>query len=321
MTISGSSAMRITRRAALFGLAAIAGLGPVQAFAGDRVRLSGRAFGTTWSVIARDTGDPQVLAEKIRAMLAGIDAEMSPFRPNSALTRFNTDAPELRVSGDFTTVARAALDMALISDGAFDPTVGPAVARYGFGPIRGRAGSSNGNWRRIACGDGRLSRQGNVTLDLCGIAKGFAVDRLAELVGAASAAFIVEIGGEIRAQGDWPVGIADPDKGGVHSRIRLGSAAVATSGDAVNRYDIGGRRYSHTIDPATGEPVPGDIASVSVIAESAMRADALATALLVMGEKRGLAFADSQSVGALYLIRDNGALRPGFNAGFAAHLI
>lgn len=317
MTISESRPMTITRRNALFGLAAIAGLGPLKAFASDRMRLSGRAFGTTWHVVARDLAAPEALAARIGALLDGIDAEMSPFRPDSSLTRFNTTAPKVAVSDDFAKVARAALGMARISGGAFDPTVGPAVGRYGFGPIRG----DPGDWRRIACEEGSLMRQGGVTLDLCGIAKGFAVDRLAELVGTEATDFIVEIGGEIRAQGDWPVGIADPDKGGVHSRVRLDSNAVATSGDAVNRYDIGGRRYSHTIDPATGEPVAGNIASVSVIAESAMRADALATALLVMGEERGLAFADGQRVGALYLIRDGDGLRASANAAFAAHMI
>ncbi len=317
MTISESSPMRITRRSALFGLAAIAGLGPMKAFAAGRVRLSGRAFGTTWHVVARDLAAPEALAPRIGALLDEIDAQMSPFRPDSALTRFNMTAPRVRVSGDFAEVAQAALDMARISDGAFDPTVGPAVARYGFGPIRGRAG----DWRQIACADGHLLRQGSVTLDLCGIAKGFAVDRLAELVSTQTSDFIVEIGGEIRTKGDWPVGIADPDKGGVHSRIRLGSCAVATSGDAVNHYDIGGRRYSHTIDPATGKPVADNIASVSVIAESAMHADALATALLVMGEERGLAFADEQGVGALYLIRDRGLLRASMNTAFKSHMI
>lgn len=317
MTISESSPMRITRRSAVFGLAAIAGLGPLKAFAADRVRLSGRAFGTTWHVLARDLAAPEALAPRIGALLDDIDAQMSPFRPGSALTRFNTTAPRVAVSGDFAEVAQAALDMARISHGAFDPTVGPAVARYGFGPIRGRAG----DWRQIACADGHLLRRGSVTLDLCGIAKGFAVDRLAELVSTQTSDFIVEIGGEIRTQGDWSVGIADPDKGGVHSRIRLGSGAVATSGDAVNHYDIGGHRYSHTIDPATGEPVANNIASVSVIAESAMHADALATALLVMGEERGLAFANEQGVGALYLIRDRGLLRASANTAFKSHMI
>jgi len=317
MTISESSPMRVTRRSVLFGLAAIAGSGPLNAFAADRVHLSGRAFGTTWHVVARDLAAPEALALRIGSLLDDIDAQMSPFRPDSALTRFNAAAPRVAVSGDFAEVAQAALDMARISDGAFDPTVGPAVARYGFGPIRGRAG----HWRQIACANGQLSRQGSVTLDLCGIAKGFAVDRLAKLVSTQTFDFIVEIGGEIYAQGDWPVGIGNPDKGGVHSRIRLGAGAVATSGDAVNHYDVGGRRYSHTIDPATGEPVADNIASVSVIAESAMHADALATALLVMGEERGLAFADEQGVGALYLIRDRGLLRASANTAFKSHTI
>ncbi len=316
MTTSGSRPMRITRRRTLFGLAML-GL-PLPALAGGPARLSGRAFGTGWSVAARDLPDPEALARRIAAALAAIDAQMSPFRPDSTLTRFNTSHPALAVPQDFARVARAALEMARASGGAFDPTVGPAVNRYGFGPIRGDF--APGGWRRIACEGGRLIRQGAVTLDLCGIAKGFAVDRLAEILAAETAEFVVEIGGEIRAQGEWPVGIADPLRGGVHSRIRLTSGAVATSGDAVNGYDAGGRRWSHTIDPATGRPVAGGLASVSVIAPTAMQADALATALLVMGEERGLAFAREQDAGAMYLIREGQGLRASLNPAFAAHL-
>ncbi|RWR21182.1 FAD:protein FMN transferase [Sinirhodobacter populi] len=318
MMTSGS---RPTRRLVLAGLAGV-GLMPGAALAGERLRLSGRAFGTDWHVVTPGLTDPRATARRIAATLAQVDRAMSPFRPDSEITRFNTLMPAMQVSPDFARVAGAALATAQASGGAFDPTVGPAVHRYGFGPI---TGPERADWRRIACEGDRLTREGAVTLDLCGIAKGYAADRIADLLRAETGDFLIEIGGEIRAEGlaadgGWPIGIADPLAGGVHDRIRLREGAVATSGDAVNRIDMGGRRYSHTIDPATRAPVRGDIASVSVIAETAMRADALATALWVMGEERGLDFAQAQGVGVLYLIRDAGGLRAASNAAFAAHL-
>ena len=317
MTISGSEKMKLTRRNALFGLA-VAGL-PLPAFAGTRSRLSGRAFGTTWTVIAEDLRDPEAVAAKVRAALGAIDAEMSPFRTDSALSRFNGGAGVVAVSNDFEEVTRAALAVAAASGGACDPSVGPAVHRYGFGPIEGNFRA--GGWRDICCEDGRLWSDVPVTLDLCGIAKGFAVDRLSALLSEESDSFIVEIGGEIRAQGSWPVGIADPVAGGIHRRIRLRAGAVATSGDAINGFDIGGRRWSHVIDPLTGAPVENRVASVSVLAPSAMLADAMATALMVMGEQRGLTFAARHGLGAFFLIREGAGLRASHNATFAAQLI
>ncbi|OWJ73357.1 FAD:protein FMN transferase [Haematobacter missouriensis] len=318
MMISGSETMRLTRRSVFLGLAAVAGL-PQMAQAGEASRLSGRAFGTGWTALAEGLRDPERVAQRIRATLEAVDAEMSPFRPDSALSRFNAGGQDLPVSSDFEHVTRAALMVAAASGGACDPSVGPAVHRFGFGPIQGTY--QPGGWQAIRCAEGRLWSEGPVTLDLCGIAKGFAVDRLAAVLGEESPSFIVEIGGEIFAQGDWPVGIADPLAGGVRSRIRLRDAAVATTGDAVNGFSHGGRRWSHVIDPATGAPVANDIASVSVIAPTAMQADALATALMVMGEERGLAFAAEQRVGALFLIRDSGGLRVRHNTVFAAHII
>ena len=317
MTISGSEPMRPTRRSVLFGIA-LAGL-PLPAFAGSRTRLSGRAFGTTWTVISAVLRDPVAITDRIRTALTAIDTEMSPFLPDSVLSRFNTGLRTISVSVDFEHVTRAALAVAATSGGACDPSVGPAVHRYGFGPIRGtfRAGA----WQAIRCEGGQLTADAPVTLDLCGIAKGFAVDKLTDILAQETDDFIVEIGGEIRAYGNWPVGILNPLTGSVHSRIRLSSNAVATSGDAINGFDHGGRRWSHVIDPATGKPVANGIASVSVIAPDAMGADAMATALMVMGENQGIAFAEAQNLGALFLIRDGNGLRARHNAAFAARLI
>lgn len=314
--------MRMTRRAMLTGLAALAGAGvmPLAAGAGEVTRIAGRAFGGGWTVTAPGMADPQALARRVAALLAEVDRQMSPFRADSEISRFNADRPRMAVPADLAHVAGAALEMARASGGAFDPTVGPSVNRFGFGPVRGAEPAEG--WRLIACEGGLLSREGAVTLDLCGIAKGHAVDRVADLMRAEGhEEFLVEIAGEIRGEGDWHIGIADPVRGGVHSRLRLDGGAVATSGDAVNRFEAAGRRYAHTIDPATRRPVDNAIASVSVLAPTALRADALATALLVMGEERGLAFAEAQGAGALFLVREGAGLRARANPAFDAQLI
>ncbi|MFE3837307.1 FAD:protein FMN transferase [Pseudogemmobacter sonorensis] len=314
--------MEWTRRGALFGLAAVAGLAPLRGVAGapDVTRLAGRAFGTAWQVRARGLSDPQALAGRIGATLDRLDRSLSPFRPDSEVTRFNTVSAEMAVSEDFARVACAALDHAAASGGAFDPTLGPLVNRWGFGPIKG---GREGDWRRIALDGALIRREGRVTFDPCGIAKGHAVDLVAALLSARTDDWLVEIGGEIRVSGDWRIGISDPLTGGIHARIRPGSGAVATSGDQVNGFDLGrgaARRWSHAIDPLTGAPVEGRIASVSVLAESAMAADALATALWVMGEARAPAHAEAQGVGLLLLLREGEGLRAVMNARFAAAL-
>jgi thiamine biosynthesis lipoprotein len=235
---------------------------------------------------------------------------MSPFRADSALTRFNASgAGRLEVDPDLAVVTSEALRMAVLTGGAFDPSVGPDVGRYGFGPIHGmRIGTHAGfdsDGLAISKMDSRL------TLDLCGIAKGYALDLMADCIERAGFRdFVAEIGGEVAARGTdvgetpWRIGISDPlGGGGLHTILDIGALALATSGDAVNAYSVGGRRYSHIIDPWTDEPVRNSVASVSVLAATAMTADALATALLVMGPEAGIVFASARGIPVLYLLR------------------
>lgn len=316
-----------TRRDLLLALAGFsaASLLPRIATAGDMLRLSGRAFGTSWRVTLANVPDATGLADRISAILDAVDREMSPFRADSELGLVNAaaDTEWHEVSASFCKVARAAQAMQAASGGAFDPRVGPAVHRYGFGPIEGEQVANGAEFEfhgtRIRKGDARL------TLDLCGIAKGHAVDRVAALLsGLGHEAFLVDIGGEFAARGrrpdgaGWRVGIENPLTGGVRRVVEIGDRALATSGDRVNGYTHADRRYSHTIDPATGEPVRTEVASVSVVASDAMTADALATALLVMGPERGMALADKHGVGAFFLLRAGDGLAGVDNAAFRA---
>ena len=317
--------MALTRRKLLTYAAGAMLASVLPALASETHLLSGRAFGTSWQVRLCGKADPEALARELAGMLARIDLAMSPFRPDSTITRFNT-APAGRhdVGPDFATVTSEALRIAALTSGAFDPSVGPAVSRFGFGPIHGeRAGGVSG----FAVDGLALSKsRDQLTLDLCGIAKGYALDLMADLVVAAGADdFVAELGGEVLAQGrdieakPWRIGISDPLVGGIHAIVDARGLALATSGDAINVYTVGGRRYSHIIDPGTDEPLVSEVASVSVFAARAMTADALATALMVMGPDKGLAFAEAHDIPVLYLLRTPTGLREISSRAFGPH--
>ncbi len=318
--------MALTRRRLLvLGTGALLAT-TMPALASDTVRLSGRAFGTTWHLRLRGDGETEALGRNLAALLERIDRSMSPFRADSALTKFNASGTgRYEIDPDFAVVTTEALRMAVLTDGAFDPSVGPDVGRYGFGPIHGtRFGTYvgfNGDGRTIAKLDNRL------TLDLCGIAKGYALDLMVDCIEEAGYRdFVAELGGEVVARGTdfggmpWRIGIADPlGSGGLHAVVEIGELALATSGDAVNAYSVAGRRYSHIIDPRTDEPVQNSVASVSVLADTAMAADALATALMVMGPEAGVPFAEAHALPVLYLLRTSDGLGEVASSSFDTH--
>ena len=207
--------------------------------------------------------------------------------------------------------------------GAFDVTVAPAVDAWGFGPA-GRAGLPSAadlaalppaDWRGIAIDDKALTlakSRADLRADLSAIAKGYGVDAAAAALLAAGAKdFLVEAGGEVRCLGanaegrPWRVGIERPDLARREAMVvvPLAGRSMATSGDYRIFFEHEGRRYSHEIDPATRAPVQGDLASVSVVSPDCARADALATALFVMGSKRGYEWAADKGEAACFIVR------------------
>jgi thiamine biosynthesis lipoprotein len=318
-----------TRRDFLLGFTGLAVVTflPVISRAGDMVRLSGHALGTSWHVSLPLGGDAPAIGRGIAAVLEAVDREMSPFRPDACLRRLNAahDTAWHDVPPALGDVVRAAKAMHEASGGAFDPRVGPAVRRYGFGPIKGTYAFGSGDFELRGT---RIRKDApRLTLDLCGIAKGHAADRVAAYLAECGAeGFLVDVGGELVGRGRrpdgsvWRVGIEDPLSGGVRRIVGLESMALATSGDRFNAYEFGPRRYSHTIDPASGRPVKTQVASVSVIARDAMTADSLATALLVMGPDRGMALATKMEAGASYLLHTGNGLAEIDNARFRAHV-
>jgi thiamine biosynthesis lipoprotein len=304
--------------------------------------LGGETMGTTWSVkLAAPAGrPPQGARDAIKRVLDSVIAQMSTWIAQSDISRFNDAAPGTwhELPADFHEVLRYALALARETDGCYDPTVGALVDLWGFGPA-GRCSdipdarsidAARSGWRRLRLGGGRRAFQpGNVQLDLSSVAKGFAVDRVAaELARLGFADHLVEIGGELRGSGTkpdgapWWVALERPDAQGAvpETVIALHGLAVATSGDAQRYLEHGGRRLSHTIDPRSSRPVPDRLASVTVLHRRCMEADALATALTVLGPDDGFGYAAARGLAARFILRGAGGLEERMTPAFAAML-
>lgn len=298
----------LTRRTFLAASAA-AVASPHLALAGGTAleRIGGRAFGTLWLVAAPAGSGLDELRSGIERILDEVDRLMSPWRSDAEIALFNAgDAGTHRVSDDTVTVTSAALALAASSGGHFDPTVGPLVARWGFGPITGDAESG---WRQIAAGAGRIEKaRPGLTLDLCGIAKGFALDRIARHArDAGRDSLMLDIGGELLGVGahpsgrPWQFAIENPLGTGAVAVLSLSDRAVATSGLRAQSYELAGRQYGHIIDPTTCDPARGALRSVSVVADDAMTADGWATALFAAGASKGAALARRHGIEAVFV--------------------
>lgn len=299
------------------------------------LKISGVTMGTTYSVTilsAPDASSRASLHAEIDRTLNSIIASMSTYDRASELSRLNRSLTTdwQPVSSELFTVLEAALDANNVSHGAFDVTVGPLVDLWGFGPaLRNasvpRISELKRTHKRVGSHLIRLSTQSSavakvrrdVQIDLSSIAKGYGVDRVASLLESNGVRdYLVEIGGEIRvrrsklAQGPWRIAIDSPVLGNrrTTSIIELDDGAVATSGNTRDFFELDGRCYPHVLDPVSGRPVDHPPMSVSVVSNSAMQADALATALLVMGPDAGYRFADRNGVAALFLGLDGEAL-------------
>lgn len=273
--------------------------------AGVRI-LSGPAFGSTWRLILSNTAeDPSLLISEI---VRRIDEQMSPYHSYSDLWKFNK-LGTITARDELRHVVLTALDLAKLSGGAFDPTSAPIGRKYGFGPEAISDAAPAGKYTDIhVLGERIDTSTPQLTLDLNGIAKGYALDIIAaELVGLD---FLLELGGEVVARGHhpsarrWKVGIERPGTGKIQRLINTGNQALATSGDTTQSYAIGGRRYAHVVDPRTGGPLENDVASVSVLAPSGMLADGLATAAMVLGPDASLHLLSTFNASALFLLRN-----------------
>lgn len=310
--------------------------------------LHGETMGTNWSVrlVASPRADLHVLHTLIQAKLDRVVAEMSTWEADSDISRFNRapaghwqDLPE-----GFFTVLRCALMIAQASEGAFDPTIGPLVGLWGFGAHAGARAvpdeatrdstRARVGWQRLSLdvAGRRLRQPGGAQLDLSAIAKGHAVDVVsAALRSRGVTAALVEVGGELHGYGRKPDGghwrvliESSPDEeeaAGLEPRIALlDDLAVATSGDRWHWYERDGEHYTHTVDPRSGHPVGTTRAAVTVLAASAMEADAWATALTVLGADAGMRLAERMGLAARFVIRTGDTLEERTSTRFASHL-
>ncbi|HRD95164.1 MAG TPA: FAD:protein FMN transferase [Rubrivivax sp.] len=299
-------------------------------------RFAGMTMGSTYTVRTAGRVLPaqqlERLAADVQSALDSVDSRMSLYRPESELSRLNAQPAGLAfsASNELLHVLRGGQQVTRLSEGAFDMTVAPLVLAWGFGPgaavtgpaIPAAAQVSDG--RRLlghaaleldAARGAAIKHRAGLALDLGGIAKGHGVDRAAQVLQDAGVEhFMVEVGGEVRTAGlnhlgqAWRIGIEEPDAMPRRARLVLpvSGQSVATSGDYRNYFEENGRRYSHTIDPATGEPIAHGLASVSVVADNCLLADALATALNVLGPDRGMALAQREGIAAHFIVRRAG---------------
>ncbi|MFL9582764.1 FAD:protein FMN transferase [Stenotrophomonas sp. AB1(2024)] len=309
----------------------------------DIASLGGHTMGTTWQVKLTTSPDRDLhpLHAGIQAQLDAVVAQMSTWEAASAISAFNGAAAgaSLPLPALFAEVVDCALDIAQRSDGAFDPTVGPLVALWGFGArahaqrvpdtalltaTRARCG-----WQRLHWQDGCLLQPGGLELDLSAIAKGFAVDLVSHwLRDQGIAAALVEVGGELHGYGRKPDGQpwrvlveAGPEEEAELPHpprvLVLDDLAVATSGDRWHQFTQGGAHYSHTLDPRVGAPVSRAAAAVTVVARDAMHADGWATALTVMGAEAGLPFANANALAARFITRSAQGIEEQLSTAFA----
>jgi len=309
----------------------------------EPITFSGATMGTVWTVrlsaLPPGVSGPALRAD-IEALLEQVNAEMSTYRADSVITAFNQAAggEAVRLPAGFVAVLSEALYWAEATDGAFDPTAGPLVNLWGFGPPQHRDDIPEAQaiqetraqvgWERLEFVPerGTLIQPGGIYLDLSGIAKGWGVDVLAEhLIERGVGGFLVDIGGDLRTHGRrpdgraWRVAIERPRPGvrELQDVLELGSVALATSGDYRNFFEAGGRRFSHLIDPRTGFPVDHDTVSVTVVAERCVTADALATALSILSLEEAWALAIERDLAVLWLVADGDTLMERATPAFA----
>lgn len=291
----------------------------------------GLALGTSFSVKAARLPagvNPEFLQAKLQTLLEEVDRTMSTYLGDSELSRFNrSNSMDWQpVSQDLAKVVAQALEVSRWSDGAFDVTVGPLVNLWGFGPEPRRqqappdeaieaAKARVGYWNLEVKLDPPALRKHRpeIYVDLSAIAKGFAVDKLAQYLESLGIAdYLVEIGGEVRVKGrgpsgeGWRIAIEKPlpKVRQIEKVLTLTDIAIATSGDYRNYFEVAGRRFSHMIDPRTGRPIMHRLASVTVLCQTTMQADALATALMVLGQEVGFAKAEKDGISALFIVKE-----------------
>ena len=299
----------------------------------DIIKLHGSTMGTTYNIqfvndvesINKDT-----LLHETNDILNSIDRLMSTWRSDSELSQINNQPVDkwITASPDTLYVLELALSVSQKTKGAFDVTLAPLIELWGFASHEMKTSIPNKESIKFTLQKvgyekleidhdrGMVIKRMPVRIDLSAIAKGYAVDKIAEhFDNKGIKAYLIEVGGEIRLRGKksnvkhWKIAIETPlvDKRKAFQVLNITNHAIATSGDYRNYYEINGEHYSHTIDPNSGYPVIHGLASVTVIGETAAYADAVATALMVMGPDKAYQFCEENKISAYFIIKQNKA--------------
>ncbi|MEX2170202.1 MAG: FAD:protein FMN transferase [Pirellulales bacterium] len=298
--------------------------------------LVGTTMGTIYTIRLADVPAgtmAKTIQERIDERLAEFDLAMSTYNPKSELSRFNLSTSDdwFCISPDTAKVVAFSLALAQQTDGKFDPTVGPLVNLWGFGPAKKVRrpptdeaiveAQKDVGYRHLAVRLDPPALKKNIPglyVDLSAVAPGYGVDVIAELLERSGVmAFMIEIGGEVRIRGlkpdgsTWKIGIEDPDptKTELKLIVPLEDESLATSGSYRNFFEFEGRKYSHTIDPSTGRPVEHQLATVTARAPTCMEADAYATAVSVLGPEAGYDWAAKRGLAVLMVERVEEAYR------------
>jgi len=315
-----------------------------------KVVLRGETMGTTYSIsyfpTSSDMGNEatsEVVHEQIKQRLLEVNQVASTYIPDSELSTFNQSEGTTPVvlSPDLNVLIQESINLAKLTDGALDVTVGPLVNLWGFGPdktpnktptaeqvedARLRSGIE-----KLHLEEGRLSKTTPALyVDLSTIAKGFGVDEVAAVLEQNNIQnYLVEIGGEIRVKGvkakaePWRIAIEKPvsEAQTVQRILQPGTNGVATSGDYRNFFERDGKRYSHIINPTTGEPINHRLVSVTVLHPSCMLADGLSTSFMVLGQEKAMALANQEGIAALFIEKlPNGQFKETFSDAMQSYI-
>ncbi|KOO02493.1 FAD:protein FMN transferase [Vibrio nereis] len=294
----------------------------------EQIHLTGPTMGTTYNIkyiSGEGIPAPDDLQKEVDRLLEEVNDQMSTYREDSELSRFNqhSTSEPFSVSTQTATVVKEAIRLNKVTLGALDVTVGPLVNLWGFGPeARPEIVPTDADLaeRRAKTGIEHLQVSGNLLqkeipslyVDLSTIAKGWGVDVVADYIQSQGVVnYMVEVGGEMRLKGvnregvPWRIAIEKPsvEERAIQEIIEPGDMAIATSGDYRNYFERDGIRYSHIINPETGKPISHKVVSVTVLDKSSMTADGLATGLMVLGEVKGMQVAQEHNIPVLMIVK------------------
>ena len=329
---------------ALIGLAFfITACSKDQAPSASMVVIEGATMGTYYrvKVVTDKITDSVAFQAEIDKRLELVNDQMSTYRPDSELSLFNQAQQSHVVSADTLKVVKTGIELAQLTQGALDITVGPLVNLWGFGPDAKPSHFPSVEaiaQRKALTGVEHLSISGTTLnkaipelyVDLSSIAKGFGVDQLADYIESlGEQQYLVDVGGELRMKGSnekglpWRIAIEKPvtDERAIQEIVIPGDNAVATSGDYRNYFEENGERFSHMIDPTTGMPIKHKLVSVTVIDKSSMRSDGLATAIMVMAPELGYDFAVAQKMPVFMIIKTETGFSEKYTQQFKPYLL